>query len=64
MIIMKKERKCIPKKEEEEEEQKSKQSLYIWLGFRLQRLFFFLNVSYLTGPSKGHEKETSLRDSI
>lgn len=32
-------------------------------GFRLQR-FFFPKWPYLTGPSKGYEKETSLRDSI
>ena len=42
---------------------KIKTKLYIWLGFRLQR-FFFPRWPYLTGPSKGNEKETSLRDSI
>ena len=51
--------KCMPKKKE----QKSKQTCIFGLGLGF-RDFFFPKWPYLTGPSKGYEKETSLRDSI
>ena len=64
MIIRKKESVYQKKKKkEEEEEQKSKQSCIFGLGLGF-RDFFFPKWPYLTGPSKGYEKETSLRDSI
>ena len=65
MIIRKKRKKVNTKKKKRRRRTRTKikTKLYIWLGFRLQRLFF-PKWPYLTGPSKGYEKETSLRDSI